>query len=159
MAKPNICWLMTAMSGCGSAGPPLPWEIASARAHWKSAARFKDDFQTMSVRAFSEMTYYSALAWQELSQNSRGTKLLRDLLTFARKLQKTRAKIDYFATSLPTMLLFDDDLQYREETRALFLQAQAWLGLGHTRKARSLLATILKRDPSHALAADFMRNL
>ena len=28
------------------------------------------------------------------------------------------------------MLLFDDDLQFRQETTALFLQAQAQLGLG-----------------------------
>jgi hypothetical protein len=69
-------------------------------------------------------------------------------------LQKTQAKIDYFATSLPTMLLFDDDLQRRQETTALFLQAQAQLGLGKRAQTRKLLTTVLQRDPNHALAAD-----
>jgi tetratricopeptide (TPR) repeat protein len=108
----------------------------------------------MSVRAFSEMTYYSALAWEKLGQRAKAKKLFRDLLAYAQKLQKAQAKIDYFATSLPTMLLFDDDLQRRQETTALFLQAQAQLGLGQKAQARKLLTTVLQRDPNHPLASD-----
>ena len=92
----------------------------------------------MSVRAFSEMTCYSALAWKKLGQPAKAKKLLRELLAYARQLQKSLAKINYFATSLPTMLLFNDDLQFRQVTTALFLQAQAQLGLGRTRKAERL---------------------
>jgi len=128
----------------------------SARACWESAARSKGDFQEMSVRAYSEMTCYSALAWKELGKAKMSMKLLRDLLAFAKRLEKTPAKMDYFATSLPTMLLFEDDLQYREKTRALFLQAQAWHGLGHVKKARVLLEKVLRRDPNHALASDLL---
>ena len=137
--------------GCAFAALP---DKKSARQHWLAAATFKGDFQEMSVRAFSEMTYYSALSWEKLGQRAKAKKLFRDLLAFAQKLQKTKAKIDYFATSLPMMLLFDDDLQFRQETTALFLQAQAQLGLGRLAKAQSLLKTVLQRDPNHALAAD-----
>jgi tetratricopeptide (TPR) repeat protein len=129
-------------------------EKNAARKHWLAAATFKGDFQEMSVRAFSEMTFYSALSWKRLGRKAKAKKLLRDLLACAEKLAKTPAKIDYFATSLPTMLLFDDDLQSRQETSALFLQAQAHLGLGQKMKAKSLLKKILRRDPNHALAAD-----
>ena len=52
------------------------------------------------------------------------------------------------------MLIFDDDIQFRQETTALFIQAQAQLGLGQRVKARQLLQTVLRRDPNHALAAD-----
>jgi predicted Zn-dependent protease len=113
----------------------------------------------MSVRAFSEMTYYSAQAREKLGERTKAQKLFRDLLAYAKKLQKAPAKIDYFATSLPTMLLFDDDLQYRQETTALFMQAQAQLGLGNKAAAGSLLKTVLRRDPNHALAADFAQSL
>jgi hypothetical protein len=82
--------------------------------------------------------------------------MLKELLAYATRLQKTPAKIDYFATSLPTMLLFEEDLQVRQETSALFLQAQAHLGLGNESKARSVLQTVLRRDPNHALAADHL---
>ena len=131
----------------------------SARRHWQAAAMFKGDFQEMSVRAFSEMTYFSALAWERLGRKAKAKKLLKDLLAFALKLQKTPAKIDYFATSLPTMLLFDDDIQFRQKTTALFLQAQAHLGLGRRIRARRLLASVLKRDPNHALASDLLEEL
>ena len=108
----------------------------------------------MSVRAFSEMTYYSALAWEKLRQRAKARGLLRSLLAYAQQLQKTKASIPYFATSLPTMLLFDDDLSFRQETTALFLQAQAWLGLGRRARGISLLQQVLRRDPNHALARD-----
>jgi hypothetical protein len=55
------------------------------------------------------------------------------------------------------MLLFDDDSQFRQETAALFLQAQARLGLGKRLAAKNLLRTVLRRDPNHALAADLLK--
>ena len=144
-------WLGVALNSLG--------EKKSAREHWLAAANFKGDFQEMNSRAFSEMTYYSALSWGRLGRKAQATKLLRALLAYARKLQKAEAKIDYFATSLPTMLLFDDDLRFRQETRALFLQAQACLGLGRKPRAKSLLATVLRRDPNHPMAADLTKEL
>lgn len=140
-------------------GVALDWsgDKKSARKHWRAAANFRGDFQQMSVRAFSEMTYYSALSLEKLGQNTKARKLLRHLLAYAQQLQMAGARIDYFATSLPTMLLFDDDLQYRQETTALFLQAQAWLGLGLTAKGKAMLKKVLQRDPNHALAADLLK--
>lgn len=84
------------------------------------------------------------------------TSLLEDLLAFATKLERTPPTIDYFATSLPTMLLFDDDLQARNVQRARFLQAQALWGLGDRPAAKVLLEEVLARDPSHAMAADLL---
>jgi tetratricopeptide (TPR) repeat protein len=130
-----------------------------ARQHWQAAAMFRGDFQEMSVRAFSEMTFYSALALDKLGRKQHAKKLFNELLAYALKLQKEKAKIEYFATSLPTMLLFDDDLQLRQETTALFLQAQAWFGLGRKSRAKRLLQQVLRRDPNHAPAADFVRFL
>jgi tetratricopeptide (TPR) repeat protein len=142
-------WLGCALAAGG--------DLNSARRHWNTAATFKGDFQEMSVRAFSELTYYSALAWEKLGRRAKAQKLFRDLLAYARRWQKTKAKIDYFATSLPTMLLFEDNLQFRQETTALFLQAQARLGLGQRQKARALLKTVLQRDPNHPAAADLAK--
>jgi tetratricopeptide (TPR) repeat protein len=130
-----------------------------ARREWRTAAAFQGDFQEMSVRAFSEMTYYSALARQRLGQKAKAAKLLSDLLAYAIKLQRVTAKIDYFATSLPAMLLFEDDQQRRQETTAIFLQAQARLGLGQKQRARALLQATLRRDPGHALAADLLAGM
>jgi len=125
-----------------------------ARTHWRQAAEFRGDFQEMSVRAFSEMTYYSARALERLGRKKAATKLLRELLAYAQRLARLPAKIDYFATSLPTMLVFEDDLTKRQHVTATLLQAQACFGLGRTAEAKKLLAKVLRLDPNHALAAD-----
>ena len=57
------------------------------------------------------------------------------------------------------MLLFDDDLQFRQETTALFLQAQAHLGLGRKAQARALLHRSCAAIPIMPLAADFLKGI
>jgi tetratricopeptide (TPR) repeat protein len=144
-------WLGCALAALG--------DMKQAREHWLTAATFRGDFQGMRVRAFSEMTYYSGLAWGKLGQHAKSAKLFRALLAYARRLRKSETRIDYFATSLPTLLLFDDDLQSRQETTAVFLEAQAWLGLNRKSRAQALLRDILRRDPNHPLAADLAAGL
>jgi tetratricopeptide (TPR) repeat protein len=144
-------WLGCARAAAG--------DTASARSHWLSAANFQGDFQEMRVRAFSEMTYYSALSLGKLGRKAAAKKLFTHLLAYARQLERSEARIDYFATSLPAMLLFEDDLQLRQTLTAWFLQAQARLGLGQTARAKKLLSKILRRDPNHAPAADLAKSI
>lgn len=144
-------WLGCACAGLGDG--------KAARQHWRTAATFRGDFQQMSVCAVSEMTYYSALAWQQLGRREKARALFREILAHARRLAKTSSQVDYFATSLPAMLLFDDDLSARQQTTALLLEAQARLGLGQRTKARLLLEEVLRRDPNHALAADLFQEV
>ena len=131
-------------------------EKSAARQHWLAAAKSQGDFEEMSVRPFSAMTYYAALAWQQLGRKGKAKRLLADLLAYAEELEHAEAKIDYFATSLPTMLLFDDDLALRQATAARFLQAQARLGLGQKARAAGSCKACWQRDPHHALAADLL---
>jgi tetratricopeptide (TPR) repeat protein len=131
-------------------------DTAAARTHWSAAAACDGDFQGMRVRAFSEMTYWSALALGRLGRRADAKQRFRALLDQARALGRAPAKIDYFATSLPTMLLFEEDLAATQRTTALFMEAQARLGLGERAAARRLLATVLRRDPAHAAARDLL---
>jgi tetratricopeptide (TPR) repeat protein len=131
----------------------------SARKHWLAAATFRGDFQEMRVRAFSEMTYHSARSWEKLGKKKKAQKLFRDLLAYAKKLKRTTAKMEYFATSLPAMLLFEDDLQLRQTISAIFLQAQAEFGLGNKIGARVLLKTVLRHDPNHSLATELLNDI
>lgn len=134
-------------------------DTKAARKHWERAAYFKGDFQQMSMRRFSEMTYFSALSLRRMGKETAAEKLFQQLLNYGRELEKARATIDYFATSLPTMLLFDEDIQLRQETQALFIQAQASLGLGKRKRSRLLLEKVLQREPSHGLAADLLAEI
>ncbi len=78
-------WLGCTLAGLG--------KQRAAREHWLAAANFKGDFQEMSIRAFSEMTYYSALSWKKLGQHAKTKKLFSDLLAYAKQLQKTQGKL------------------------------------------------------------------
>jgi tetratricopeptide (TPR) repeat protein len=144
-------WLGTACAALG--------DRAAARRLWLAAEQFVGDFQGMSVRKFSEMTYYAALSMRRLGRKRKAQRLLHALRSYAIKLGKTAARIDYFATSLPMMLLFEDDLQKRQTTLATFLLAQAELGLGRRVRARRLLRRVLRLDPNHALAGELLSEI
>jgi tetratricopeptide (TPR) repeat protein len=141
-------WLGVALDAAG--------DPASARQWWERAARQQGDFQEMHVKSYSEMTYYNALALKRLNRMTEAEALLRSLFAYAESLARQPVKIDYFATSLPTMLLFEDDLQKRHRIAATFLQAQAWFGLGDTEKAQRLINEVLESDRNHPLAADLL---
>ena len=128
---------------------------SAAKRWWKKAADFRGDFQEMSVRAFSEMTFFSILSLDRLGRKADARKLASALHAHAKQLAKTPAEIDYFATSLPTLLLFDEDLQARRQITARFLGAQAGFCLGRNARAMKLAREVLASDPSHA-AADFL---
>lgn len=141
-------WLGMALDAAG--------DTCQARRWWERAAEQRGDFQEMSVRAFSEMTYYNALALRRLGRTAEAEKLLHELRDYADELSKEPVTIDYFATSLPAMLLFDDDLQKRNVVTATFLQAQAALGLGETARGQELLGKVMLLDRNHPLAADLL---
>ena len=130
-----------------------------AECQWNRAAHFRGDFQDMMVKSFSEMTYYRALALRRLGREDECVALLHGLKEYSMNLFASQARIDYFATSLPTMLLFADDIQRRQELTARFLEAQARFGLGDVDDAKALLETVLKEDPNSALAQDLYREV
>jgi tetratricopeptide (TPR) repeat protein len=129
-----------------------------ARRHFLAAAEFEGDFKDMAVQSFSELTYYTALARQQLGRKRDARTLLAALLAHARSLRKTPARIDYFATSLPTMLLFDDDLDRRQRILSLVLEGQALLGLGRKAPGRAALRKALTLEPMQPTAADLLNS-
>jgi tetratricopeptide (TPR) repeat protein len=144
-------WLGKAYSALGNR--------IEASESWKRAARQTGDFQQMSVRSISDMTYWGAMANVELGRNVDADQTFQQILDYSIELERTEPKVDYFATSLPAMLLFEDDLVRRNEIEAKFLRAQALAGLGQTEESSSLLQRILALDGSHAGAADLQSQL
>lgn len=131
-------------------------DTAAAQSAWQSAASARGDFQDMSVRTFSDLTIYTALAMQKLGRTAEADQLLHDLLTYAQQLETQPAKVDYFATSMPTMLLFKDDLQKRQTIAALVMQGQALIALGRRADGTATLQRALALDPNHPIARDFI---
>ena len=126
---------------------------------WSRAANSAGDFQNMAPVAFSEMTYYSVLASRRLGYTAREKILVEGLEDYARSLHRTAAVVDYFATSLPTMLLFEDDLAGVQTTTAMLLDAQVLVLRGERSAARVLVDQVLEREPSRLRALDLRREL
>jgi len=144
-------WLGKALASAGRDDEARRW--------FTLAAGFAGDFLGMEVRAHSEKTFFSALSLRALGREGEAEKLLGELRAYAGDMMATPAKIDYFATSLPTMLLFDDDLQLRRRVSALVMLAEAAIGLGDSETGRAHLREALGLDPNHALAADLLGDL
>lgn len=133
--------------------------LQEARRWWQRAARQQGDFQQMAVQAISDMTYWSALADRELGDESAATALLRSIHAYSVELEATEPKVEYFATSLPAMLLFEEDLHRRNTSKAEYLRAQALAGLGRSEEAEQLLQKLLSLDGNHTGAADLLQQI
>ena len=93
--------------------------------------------------------YWQALALRELGDEEAARARLTDLAEQARTQLSAEVRIPYFATSLPTLLLFDDDLSERAHDEALYLQGLALLGQGKKPAADRRFRQLLEKRPEH----------
>jgi hypothetical protein len=124
---------------------------------WQSASQEAGDFQQMSVLPVSDMTYWRGAALNKLQQREQADQVFRSIAAFADELEVQEPKIDYFATSLPTMLLFHEDLGRRNRVLAAFLRAQAAYGSHGAAAAIPMLYAVLALDNNHAGASDLLQ--
>ena len=115
-----------------------------ARQHWLRASADESTITWLS--------YYRAMSLEALGRRPEAASLLRDMRDFARKQMATEVKIDYFATSLPNLLLFEDDLQKRNQVECLFLLALSELGMRNPDRTVELLNEVLSLDCNHMAA-------
>ena len=93
----------------GKALRAMGWE-AEAVEQFEASANEAGDFQAMAVTEHSPLSYYRGLSLMELGQSEQAELLFKELQRFAEREKWEPAKIDYFATSLPLLLVFEDDL-------------------------------------------------
>jgi len=132
---------------------------AAARHAWQAAAGAAGDFTRMSPTAYSENTYFSILAARRWGDEGRAAALTAGLAEHARALREVPARIDYFATSLPTLLLFHDDPQRQQDTSLAIIDAELACLAGEFPTALSRLEAVLAADPGNELALDLIRSL
>ena len=128
-----------------------------AKRWWRRAAKEAGDFQQMSVLTVSDMTYWRGAALEKLQQPEQAEQVFRRIAAYADELEMQEPKIDYFATSLPTMLLFREDLGRRNHVLAAFLRAQATYGCDGVEAAVPMLRAVLKLDSNHPGASDLLQ--
>lgn len=95
-----------------------------AREAWQVAAGQQGDFEGMAVRSFSERTAAAVTALRRLGLLDEAAALRDGLARHVAEQEGATAVVDYFATSLPTTLLFTDDVQATHDARTRQLRRQ-----------------------------------
>jgi tetratricopeptide (TPR) repeat protein len=128
-----------------------------AETAYKASASEAQDFKEMAVTSYSAFTYYRGLSLRALGRESEADQLFAGLRERGRELQQLPGTIDYFATSLPNMMVFEEDLTQRNRLDGQFLEGLALLAQGDPTAAKTLFTRVLELDASHYQASDQLR--
>ena len=131
--------------------------LAEARTAWQAAAESVGDFQDMAPQPYSENTFYSVLACRRLGLQEHADELVDGLRVHVDRLAGTPASVDYFATSLPSLLLFTDDPQRQRDLQVAVLTTQLSYLTGSSATAAAQLTDLRHRDPASEAAVDLQR--
>ncbi len=142
-------WLGRALRAFGREG--------EAAQHFEASAKETGDFSEMAVTAHSPLSYYRGLALRELGREAEATQLFTELRAYGATRIGRPAQIDYFATSLPNLLVFEENLQARRDAENHLLVALAAHGLGEQAAAIEHLARTLDFSNADPHAADLAR--
>ncbi len=136
-------WLGCAYAGTGeTAKAQAAWEQAAIGLAEPSAAMYYNDQQPDKI-------FYQGLALRKLGRMDEANGRFNKLLKYGEKQLFIPFKMDYFAVSLPDLLIFEDDLQKRHELHCHYLMGLGHLGLGNIEKAQQAFDLILQTDPMH----------
>lgn len=102
--------------------------------------------------------FYQGLAWIKLGYPEKATAIFERLIRFGQEHLNDEIKIDYFAVSLPDLLVFDADLNERNRVHCLYLMALGHLGKGNQEEAKNLFnqASLLNINHQGVLEHDKM---
>ena len=116
-----------------------------------SAAMFYNDQQPDTI-------FYQGLALKKLGKDDDADKRFDLLISFGESHVNDDVKIDYFAVSLPDLLIWEDDLNERNRQLCQFLIGLGYFGKGNTTQAEASFSEVLKSNPTHR-GATVHRNL
>jgi tetratricopeptide (TPR) repeat protein len=86
------------------------------------------------------------LALRKLGKEKEAVECFRKLVDFGEAHLNDHVEIDYFAVSLPDLLIWEDDLDKRNNLLCKYLIGLGELGLGNKTKSRKILQQALDED-------------
>lgn len=97
----------------------------------------------------ADMILCKGLAQQKLGNQRAANACFYKLIDYGEQHIRDHMRIDYFAVSLPDFLIFEDNLNLKNEAHCCYLMGLGKLGLGKKEEAAAHFAEVLKRDKSH----------
>jgi len=128
------------------------WQKATVGLSEPSAAMFYNDQQPDKI-------FYQGLAWQKLSNSAHSRQIFENLVIYGLSHQNDDVKIDYFAVSLPNLLIFDDDLNRRNYIHCQYISGMGYLGQGDFTSAEKAFHNVLENDAMHFGAKTHLKGL
>ncbi len=92
---------------------------------------------------------YQGLALEKLGGEEKAGSIFRKLIEYGNTHMEDDVKIDYFAVSLPDLLIFEDDLKVRNQLHCHYMKGLGFLGLRKPDEARLEFEEVLKGDAMH----------
>ena len=136
-------WLGCAFEGLGDNEKAVVfWEKASLGLSEPAAAMYYNDQQPDKI-------FYQGLALLKLGRKNEANTRFTTLLDYGKKNLSVPFKMDYFAVSLPDLLIFEENLQKRHELHCNYLMGLGCLGLNNVSIAQVEFSKVLAKDPCH----------
>ncbi|MDD3322234.1 MAG: DUF5107 domain-containing protein [Paludibacter sp.] len=118
------------------------WELAKDGKTEPAAAIFYNDQKPDKI-------FYQGLALLKLKRKIEANSRFENLIAFGEKHLDEQIKLDYFAVSLPDLLIWDDDLTFRNKIHCHYMLGLGYLGLNDYEKAELYLTKAAEMDINH----------
>ena len=118
------------------------WEEATKGPQEPAAAMYYND-------AKPDKIFYQGLALLKLGREGEAYGRFYKLANYGKQHVFDHVVMDYFAVSLPDLLIWEDSLDRKNEIHCKYMLALGYLGLGEQEKAERYLAEVRKLDINH----------
>lgn len=122
-----------------------------AKKHWEKASRGLSEPAGMMYYNDQppEMIFYQGMALCRLDRKEEAYLRFDRLIAYAKEHMDDLVRIDYFAVSLPDLMIFDEDLQIRNKIHCLFMMALGYAGKKEHMLYKECVRKLLELDPNH----------
>lgn len=121
------------------------WNKAAHGLSSPTAAIFYNDQQPDKI-------FYQGMALLNLGNSEAARKRFENLINYGNKHMNDDVKLDYFAVSLPDLLIWEEDLSLRNKIHCNYLIGLGELGLGHLKQADEAFDQVFAKDLYHLSA-------
>ena len=99
--------------------------------------------------------FYAALCYRKLGQEDKARSLFNKLINYGKQHIFEKQTMDFFAVSLPDLLIWEDSLDLKNEIHCKYMLALGYYGMGDKEKALKYLAEVEALDNNHLGARQF----
>jgi len=93
--------------------------------------------------------FYQGLAWEKLGYPKKAEAIFNRFISFAEEHLNDTIQLDYFAVSLPDLLVFEQNLDEKNKAHCFYLMGLGYLGLGKDDQTIEMFDKALSLDAYH----------